>query len=370
MLKLRVVQAAFGDCLILEMGTPAAPRYILIDGGPPKVYERHLRGELQKIAASGGKLDLMILSHVDNDHIIGLLDFTSELREQKAAGKPRLIGVDGLWHNSFSDTISKGADIETRMSAMMAAAGAAAGTMTLSSMAVLGIGEGRKLRTDARLLGIPVNQGFSRGSIIVDDAPPPVVVDDVTMRIVGPTQANLDELKEAWKKWLDKHADGIAAGDPQVAAMADDSVPNLSSIMLLLECQGKTLLLTGDGRGDHLLQGLKQARLLDTKGKLHVNVLKLPHHGSDRNVDRRFFETITADQYIMSADGRHGNPDLATCIWIVEAAKKQKRKIEIIATNDTDSTRKLVANYKPATYGYKLTIMPPNAHSMTINVAP
>ena len=48
MLKLRVVQAAYGDRLILELGSPAQPKYILIDGGPPDIYQRHLKGELQR----------------------------------------------------------------------------------------------------------------------------------------------------------------------------------------------------------------------------------------------------------------------------------------------------------------------------------
>lgn len=54
MLRLRVVQAEFGDCLILEYGTPAQWRFMLIDGGPPDVYERHLRGELQASRPAAG----------------------------------------------------------------------------------------------------------------------------------------------------------------------------------------------------------------------------------------------------------------------------------------------------------------------------
>ena len=86
MFKLRVLQAEFGDCLILEYGTAAQPRYILIDGGPSSIYENHLREELRAIAASGGELEVMVLSHVDKDHVIGLLDLTAELREQRGNG--------------------------------------------------------------------------------------------------------------------------------------------------------------------------------------------------------------------------------------------------------------------------------------------
>ena len=44
------------------------------------------------------------------------------------------------------------------------------------------------------------------------------------------------------------------------------------------------MLLTGDARGDDVLAGLREAGLL-RRSPLHVDVLKLPHHGSDRNVE-------------------------------------------------------------------------------------
>ena len=36
---------------------------------------------------------------------------------------------------------------------------------------------------------------------------------------------------------------------------------------------------------------------------MHVDVLKMPHHGSDRNMDRAFLERITADHYVFSGNG-------------------------------------------------------------------
>ncbi|MFN2227690.1 MAG: hypothetical protein ACK2UY_15315, partial [Anaerolineae bacterium] len=184
----------------------------------------------------------------------------------------------------------------------------------------------------------------------------------------GPTEDNLEELRDKWEKWLDKHADDIASGDPLLAAMADRSVPNLSSIMLLARCQGRTILLTGDGRGDHLLQGLRQADLLDELGHMHVNVLKVAHHGSDRNANRRFFRQVTAEKYVISADGLYGNPDLATMIWIVESACEDGRQIEILLTNQTSASEKLLEEYPPEEYGYHLSILDPDASALTLEL--
>jgi beta-lactamase superfamily II metal-dependent hydrolase len=353
----------------VESGTTTQPRYILIDGGPSTTYERHLRGELQAIAASGGSLELAILSHVDKDHVTGLLDLTAELRQQRADGEEGIVAINTLWHNAFEDTIGSGNDIEVRLQEAISAAGAASQALTSTGMATQGIGEGRQLRRDALLLQIPINPEFGGASISVEDAPPSIQMDNLTLRVVGPTQKNLQELRDEWQEWLDTHADDIVSGDPLLAAMADRSTPNLSSIMLLAEADGKTLLLTGDGRGDHLLEGLEQAGLLDAEGKLHVDVFKVPHHGSDRNATRRFFETVTANQYVISANGRHNNPDLATLIWIVEAAKEQQRTVEILVTNETTASRKLVEEYDPDEYGYELTTMGEDAHSMVIELA-
>jgi hypothetical protein len=107
-----------------------------------------------------------------------------------------------------------------------------------------------------------------------------------------------------------------------LASYTDSSVPNLSSIAAVARFGGKSILLTGDARGDYLLEGLRSEGQLDAAGKLHVDVLKLPHHGSDRNVERAFFKSITADHYVASADGTYGNPDRPTLEMIMDARGK------------------------------------------------
>jgi len=368
-LRLRIVQAEHGDCFILESGTASRPRYVLIDGGPETTYDRHLRAELASIASAGGKLDLAMLSHVDNDHVVGLLDLLTELRQQRANGTAETIAVRALWLNAFRQTIGSGNNIEARVNALMTHAGTAARVMDATNLAVQGISEGHQLRLAATTLSIPINPGIAQGLICVDGMPQPIAFGNLRVQVVGPTQRNIEELRQEWLAWLQKHEDDVASGDPLLAAMADRSIPNLSSIMVLARAHRKTILLTGDGRGDHLLQGLEQAGLLDSKGKLHVNVLKVSHHGSDRNATRTFFQQVTANTYVLSANGLHGNPDLATLIWVVESARKRRKKVELVATNKTPSTDKLLADYDPAEYYYHLAVMEPGAHAMSLELA-
>lgn len=367
MFKLRVVQANFGDCLILEYGTAAAPRFMLIDGGPPGVFDDHLESELKKIKTAGGKLDLIAISHVDNDHIIGLLDLFAKLRDQRTNHLPELIAVDELWHNSFARTLDPHANLMPQIAGLAAVNGVAA---PHSAAAILGIGEGNRVRQLALQLGIPLNSGFDNDLICVDDAPDARAFGNLEVKIVGPTRANLEELRLDWEKWLDEQGPNIASGNPLLMANADKSVPNLSSVMFLATAENKTVLLTGDGRSDHLLAGLKAAGLLAANGQFHVDVLKVMHHGSDRNATKTFFKTVTADTYVVSANGNPDNPDLSTLIWIVEAAKAQDRRISLLFTNETPAATKLRQEYPPAEFGYTMTVFPATTNSVVLSLAP
>lgn len=362
MFKLHAVQAEFGDALILEHGTAAKPRYVLIDGGPPKVYEDHLAAALKDIVTTD-KLDLVVLSHIDNDHVVGLLDFFAALEEDQANGRALHIDPAGLWHNSFQKTIDRDGQVSQRMQTLISIAGTVKAAMPLAVDAFLGVKEGHRLRILAKKLKVPVNKGFPNDLIIVDTAPGPVTFGKLKLTIVGPSQENLDELRDDWLEWLEKAEK--KATNPKSLANSDESVPNLSSIVLLAECEGKTLLLTGDARSDHIASGLDQAGLL-TGGKLHVDVIKVPHHGSDRNVTKTFFKNITADRYVISANGKHSNPDYPTLQWIVEAAHDAGRPIEIIITNATASTKKIQTTHKPTKYGYKLTVKAKSKDSIEV----
>lgn len=364
MFTLHAIQATFGDSFILEYGQKTSPRYILIDGGPKGVYDSYLKNEIKKIVKSG-KLDLVILSHIDNDHVVGLVDLFADIEEQTVNDDPKATKVGGLWHNSFRDTIDMNGDIETQVRAIFSNSSLAA-TMSAASNMVLGVGEGRKLAILAKRLGIPINGEFGNKSIIADDIEEPVLLNGLKITIVGPTKENLKNLRDEWAKWVQTHPKKIAA-DPAVAAMADKSVPNLSSIMILVESDSKRILLTGDGRGDHLLEGLERAGLLDG-GRIHVDVLKVQHHGSDRNTNKTFFEKITASQYVISADGTYGNPDLPTLQWIAEAAKKRNEKIRINVTNRPESVKQFAKKFPPKQYGYALNVMKKGKTSLPVKL--
>jgi hypothetical protein len=97
-----------------------------------------------------------------------------------------------------------------------------------------------------------------------------------------------------------------------LSAYVDKSVPNLSSLVVLAEAGDKRILLTGDARGDKILKGLELVGVMEPNGKIEVDVLKVPHHGSSNNLEKGFFEHIIAKHYVFSGDGEHGNPERET----------------------------------------------------------
>jgi beta-lactamase superfamily II metal-dependent hydrolase len=364
-LRLRVIQAAYGDCLILEYGQAERTGHILIDGGPDGVYASHLKPELEAIAAGGkGKIDLMVLTHVDEDHVVGLVDLMSDLATAKGRGTQPFISVERLWYNTFRQMLGKDGDLAGSFSAFAAAPGVPANMQHFA----FSVTQGEDLWKASEILEVPRNTDFPGGLVSLEGSPRPVELDSLRLWILGPSQPNLKQYEKDWAAWYAKHKDHpFGAGASRQAREIDRSVANLSSIMFLAETAGRRILLTGDGRCEDLVEGLKQVGLMGAGG-LHVDVLKVPHHGSDRNNSREFFDQVTASQYVISA-GKHkndGNPDFDTLEWIVEAATQRQEQIQILVTNPNASTGRLEKLYPPASSGYRISYLQPGENSVVI----
>ena len=353
-LSLDVLRARKGDCLMLHFGSKQQPHLILIDGGPSKVYGPQLKPRLQRVhkarKIAGDEplpIDVVMVSHIDDDHINGILELTEEQRGRTPALR---LDVTSLWHNSFDDLLGteppelkSTAGFGTAALNEADAGGAAfdaasvlAGTVKQARVArfmkvtspesqvdsvLASIPQGRQLRDDAEALGWKLNHKFKGRLIVASKAAKPVTLgDDLTLTVVGPMQPELQALQKAHDKWLrDRKSKKAKSSEAALAAFVDESVPNLSSIVVLAEAGDKRVLLTGDARGDKILTGLELTKLLKPKGSMHVDILKVPHHGSDNNMETVFFRRVTADHYVFSGDGEHGNPERKTLEMLLEA---------------------------------------------------
>jgi len=253
-----------------------------------------------------------MVSHIDEDHIAGVLELMEKLREQDG---PKAWKIARVWHNAFDDILGN-AD------ASIASAGGGLSPASLDdvlapegSLVLASVGQGRNLRKAIDFFHLDGNPPFGG---LVQRGHAPIKIGNLTLTVIAPDKERLAALQTDWDKKIKPilKKEGKKA---QIAEFVDGSVYNLSSIVVLVESDGKRILLTGDGRGDHTLDGLKKANLVKN-GKVHVDILKCPHHGSIRNVAKDYFETITADHYVISADGKFDNPDVAT-LKLISAAR-------------------------------------------------
>lgn len=203
----------------------------------------------------------------------------------------------------------------------------------------------------AKSLKIPINPKFDK-LILVENALKIIKFKDITLRILGPPKKNLDKLREECKDSLKKKKLNQNL-EFDLLQILDKSIPNLSSIILLAEHKNKKILFSGDGSGDDIVEVLSKNAMLDKEGKFHVDVLKVPHHGSDRNVLPEFFNSVEADYYIFSANGRDDNPSTDTLKGIIESNNKQNKSKKIVLTNNTPNSVKILKKYDPKNCNYE-----------------
>jgi hypothetical protein len=374
---LEALPARKGDCLLLHYGSARRPKLAVIDAGPANVYEPHLRPRLNDIREArdlphrrGLPIDLLMVSHVDDDHINGILEMTAELAKAKLERRPLAYAVKVLWHNSFDDIIgNRPEDLQASITSQFGAASFGGEIPTDidddepdsddsdpdnprvgfdAAMVLSSVRQGHQLRADIRRLGLSVNNPFDE--LIINRGKRGSTADlkgGVKLKVVGPMKAQLLALQKKHDKWLKKKQLRRTSREAALAAFSDPSVPNLSSIVVMAQSGDKTILLTGDARGDKILTGLENAGLLHRHDRMHVNVLKLPHHGSENNVAPEFFDRIRADHYVASGNGEHGNPERDTFEMLFNVRGNEEFTIHLTyPVDEIDAERKREHNKK------------------------
>lgn len=343
MIVLEALNAKHGDSLLLRYEDNGEQRLWLIDGGPPGVFKNSLHPRLEELRgdADALRVDLAMVSHIDEDHIAGMLQLTRQLVKLKDQGKSLPLDIQRFWHNGFREIVGGG-----NLSAIAPAAAAASlaasqdnlgeiaakfGIDTVAGQLVLAsVGQGADLLADIDTLEIPLNEPLGHRI----EAPQTLELDGATITFLGPLRTRLDALKQHW-------ADAVTAGDvTQLVGLfredLDDSVTNLASISMLVAIGDRKILLTGDARGDDIVAGWKAAgHALDNP--VHLDILKVPHHGSNRNITPEFLELFPADHYVISADGKYSNPDVATLQAMAETIGNRPYTVHL--TNRTPAMK-------------------------------
>ncbi len=356
-MRIRVFDGGKGDCLLL---TSANDQHILVDGGHvPFIgfdhYSHAVADRLGELRDNGEELDLVCVSHIDQDHIGGVLRLLrDELawrihQHQKDQGlapdepdNARPPVIREIWHNAFHELISHNRRaIADAIAASQAARLALAPTGEVDADDEFIDGLATSMNEAARVsrlisdnqLGIPLNETFGKKLVMDRPDSKDMVRGDFTVSVLGPTKGQLIALRKEWNDWLRsvdgkrqikriredaaEHEDALENADlagflanalgPAIGDRTTVTDENVASIIMLVEEGDQNILLTGDARDDHIHEALERSGKTDG-GHIHLNVLKIQHHGSKNNFSEDFAKKVTADHYLFCGNGGHHNP--------------------------------------------------------------
>lgn len=372
---IKIFQSGKGDALLVS----SKNANILVDGGVTAAYTDFVSKELNKLLKKKITIDLACVSHIDDDHIGGFLRMIEDIvdwrvfdfqrksgnNKAKAPKSHRPPEIKGIWHNAFHEIVKENSGEIEDMLAANANILSASQNPILKEMGEIALSKGQAIQLSRRLrpeqLNIPLNKQFGGKLVMFRKGMKPLKVGSLTIKLIAPFDSDLIKLRKEWNIWLAENKSSIKKIKEKVekdkpfletntfpnisafSAMAEElgqellgkididskakvlgvrekvTTPNLASIMFLVEEDKKTLLMTGDGHWEDIFKGLQAIRKLDLKKGLHVNVLKVQHHGSEHNTNDEFCNKITADNYLFCGNGLHENPDLDVIKAIIES---------------------------------------------------
>ena len=328
----KFLQAENGDSIVLSfLDEDNQRRNILIDGGRETTYFDRVRrnGPLKMVIDSikhkGGNLDLLILSHIDNDHIEGLLKWFEMDRTA-----PELINE--VWFNSgeaISKYLSKPKNKDLDL------------FIADGSNVYTGVDEGIEFQLYLQKYNLDRDGVIMKGLEWESSG--------LKINVLTPTHKQLEDLLELYHEetgdvkyttagndWSKNLIDIISEEEkPSFRFNQDRSEKNGSSITSLITYQDKRFLLLADSHPKEVCNALKDLGY-SKENPVKVEFMQVAHHGSKANNNKELFELVNTQNYIISTNSSgHGHPHKSVIARIV--AKNPKAVIysnyQIVADN-------------------------------------
>ncbi|NOK34753.1 MBL fold metallo-hydrolase [Corallococcus exercitus] len=296
MLRIEMLPAHHGDCLLVSYGDESHPKRILIDGGTRATWPT-LRKRIEQLPENERHFELLIVTHIDDDHIGGILKLLQSSQLGVTFGD---IWFNG-WKHLFTQPPPKLRDW-------------------------LGPRQGEDLSELLVKNSLPWNKLFAGEAIKVPDSGPLPIRDldgGLRLTLLSPTREGLEKLDKKWTDTL--MSQGIIPGEAAAQAKAgrnwlgaginladfdlntfhpDKAEANGSSIAVLAEHEGHSILLTGDAFAPVLETNLQRLPAYDVAAcKLKVDAVKIPHHASKANVSPGLLRLLSCSRYLISTNG-------------------------------------------------------------------
>lgn len=303
-LLLKIFPAGDGDCFVCEFDVDGKPFRLMVDGGVSKTYEKQTKTWLKNL---NGDVDLAVVTHIDDDHIGGMV---SILSDDDTHAKIKAILFNGYKH---LPTPVKGQSF--------------------------GVKKAEELTALIEQRKIPWNELFNRDAVKVNDDGSARIVPlgaNAALTILSPGVPELIDLRRDWDDGLvelERRSQAKAEksrlrqtfGGINIAALAkkelysmDRSSTNASSIAFLLNAGGSKILFAGDALAEVMCASWSSAGY-DVQD---IDIFKVSHHGSSKNTTEELLRLFPANRYVISTSGEgHSHPDSETLARIITYGK-------------------------------------------------
>ena len=294
-LQIDMLPVGDSDAFLIEVELDGEPEVILIDGG--RSWEDGERILRHLNAYYGGRIDHLVLSHIDASHAAGLLYLVESLPPDK---------LGQAW---VQDMRQHGVDVEraVKLGRDLTEQAQSTPVKTMAAHLAEAVETTQQLIAALDAKGVPVREPFSDGEARVGP-----------LTVLGPTRGFFEEATQFYGdvRMLSamvehavslrrKHTSLVRPSDPDESleqAIDDPETVKQASVLLLLEYEGDRYLFTGDaGR-----RGLEACR--DTESMRRVHLLKVPNHGSKHNLSPELLDLFSPSLAYISASGIGINP--------------------------------------------------------------
>lgn len=312
-MKIKFLKAFNGDAIWVSFIENKIIRNIIIDGGIAKTYisSANVKGDLYNVIKSIREqeqhIDLLILTHFDEDHIGGILNW---LNKDKDASEL----IKKVWFNSGKE-IAKKFESEENKDLNIEIVDR---SDDFHTSPVQGIKFENYFRANNLWEGEIIEQGLEYDLL------------GLKFKILSPSNEKLDKLLKLYEKQKDYFTKGDEydfqtplkdfideENQPSFKFEEDKSVANGSSIAFIMESEDENFLFLADAHPSVIIEGLNKFGY-NKDNPLNAFFMKVSHHGSMYNTNKELLEIVKTDNYLISSDAtKHGLPNKRTIARII-----------------------------------------------------
>lgn len=353
-----------GDAFLIRFDNK---KNILIDMGYTDTYKNHIKDRLLKIKNENQCIDLLIITHIDEDHIEGVIEF---LKENGNANNPNIVEVKEVWHNSYrhlqfdKEKVCNVTNFEKTQLEEIKLSNSGVISKGINETSQVSARQGSTLAGYLYGLGYLNNKWNSsfKGAAVSLENKNEIELDDIKIYILSPGTNKLKNLASLWMEKLRKIDADFSISDEEIFDDAyemyikkikpiidinedkniscdstdfetfikknikqgrkDASKSNGASIAFVLEYKYKKLLFLGDSHEDIIMESLE--RYKENGKTLKFDVVKVSHHGSIKN-NFKWIGDIVADNYLISTNGeKHNHPSREVIAKILKSNEQKK----------------------------------------------